>query len=254
MLTLFALVSSSSADIIGQIPGPPRHPDGALGRPSVSVAARYSTIYSDLWTGGLDHQAYRFGLDLVLTNRLTLHSLYALEDTDGRRHELLGGFSYFFSDPLAVTGPVNADGPVGGPVVSLRGGARFFGDPDSAAGAQADARLTLPISRRLSLGTGYRWREVESSDDAISFYGVASAYFAEYPSDSAWANPDGPAGFPALRFLAGANGGNFGAEVQLLAPLQADLTLAAALRTERLHDPDRTAYSIELALFWYLTR
>lgn len=236
---------------LGPIPNPPLHPDGALGRPSAAAGIEYNSVYRDGCRGGVDYQKYYAEFGLVPVSRVALHARYAFTDLDPARHLLLGGFSLYIVNPVPTERTVNADGPIWGPVLTLLGGARIPDHADSGTRALGDIRLVLPISSRLTVGGGYRWREEDTWNDPITGYGLVGVYLADYPADSAWANPDGPVGMPAFRLLAGAATDTWGVDLQLLAPLQIGLTLVVALGMERLIDPRRTVYVGNLGIVLY---
>ncbi len=238
----------------GLVTGPPRHPDGAIGRASLSVATSYVSVFSDSWSGGRDHQNLHAALSVVVHPQASLQAEYTLFDPGLSHHRFLAGPTLYLRNPLAAAGSVNPDGPVGSPVISLLGGVRFHTDADSAAIALADVRVLVPVSTRLSFGAGYRWQDETSPDRAVAAYGLLAIYPRPYPPDSAWANPDGPVGVPVLRLDAGAADRTWGASAHVLLPIQADLTLAASFQTERLAFPERTAYTARLGFTWHLTR
>jgi hypothetical protein len=243
-----------SAAVMDTVPGAGwLHPDGQVGRMSLSGSVRYITRYSDHWSGGRDYQIYHGAFTGVVHPRFTVHGDYRLYDFDGRRHEMAVGLTYYSVDPMTnrAADSVNADGPLDGPVFTARFGARFYNTPDSNAATVFELGAVLPLSTRLTLSAGYIYREDIRPDDAVSGYAGVSVYFADYATERVWENPDGPPGRPVLDFLAGVSSQGAAGEVAARFPLNPTLTLTGLVGLAFLDDRDVTAYTAGLRFTVY---
>ncbi len=213
------------------------HPDGFVGQVAFNSAFRYVSISGDPSRSVNDLQHYRLGLDLVADSRVTLLSSFKAVDQDTTYYELMGGLRVYTRDPANRTRSHNPDGPVGGPVLTAMAGTRFSSDSNGNSAVIADIRLMLPVSRRLTIGAGYRYYETLTATDVDEAFGSISYYTGPYLKDSAYANPDGPVGNLALRLSGGGSAeGAFG-ELSLIFPISGNLSLVATGRGERVEFP-----------------
>ena len=85
----------------------------------------------------------------------------------------------------------------------------------------------------------------------VDYDGSLKVYFASYPKNERFSNPDGPPGFLAAELTTGgATAGHFG-QAKVLLPLNMTSTVALILRGEWLKHPSQKALIAGLALSLY---
>jgi hypothetical protein len=211
---------------------PLNHPDGLIGRFSLHGRFSYASVSVDDDAVVNDVLRYSVGLGWVLHRRFSLHSDFEARRQDSTRFELSGGIRLYSKDPLAA--PVaNADGPVGGPVLRLSGGARYSGSSSGAVRAVGEAGVLVPVSTKLSLAAGWRFYEAIETSDITRVFGSVSLYFSRYFRGGRYLNPDGPPGYLATRILAGGSSRGYNGRLEFILPLEQTTSLKVLLGAER---------------------
>jgi len=230
------------------------HPDGVVGMLNAGAQFLYSSRYSDTWNGGHDFQQYCFGLGAVATSRLSLHVRFRMLDQSPRRYQTTAEVRYFTADPTIHRTFVNPDGPIGAPVISIKGGAVYYDQSGPDAEALFETAIDWPVSPHLTVGAGYRHYDIRPNSDPLGAYVRFGLYTRPYVTDSAWVNPDGPVGTPVISLLGGGSSQGLAAEGKVLVPLTVRQTLWVVGRLESATDPDRTTYTAGIGASYYFQR
>ncbi len=251
VLVTLALGSSASLTA-GETGRPSRyHPDGVVGMINAHAQFLYSSRYSDTWNGGHDFQQYCFGLGAVAAPRLSLHVRFRMLDQSPRRYQTTGEIRYFTSNPMTHRTVVNPDGPIGAPVISIKGGAVYYDHSGPDAAALFEAAVDLPVSPHLTIGAGYRHYDTRPDTDPLGVFARLGLYTKPYVADSAWVNPDGPVGTPVISLLGGGSSAGLAVEGKVLVPLTVRQTFWLHGRMDSAKEPDRTTYTAGIGASYY---
>jgi len=171
---------------------------------------------------------------------------------DSTVYEISGGFKFYLKNPLSPLNTVNPDGPIGGTVISTLIGARYTDHSDDTTRLIVDFDLTVPLSKRLTLGAGYRYYEKIQPRDVKQVYGNINIYFADYIAGAFYENPDGPAGNPVVKLTGGGSEKGVFGESAILFPIKPTTTLKLVFRFERADDPSRRSLVAGAGFAYYL--
>ncbi|UCD64551.1 MAG: hypothetical protein JSW34_03705 [Candidatus Zixiibacteriota bacterium] len=220
-----------------------RHPDGAVGTVSFHGLLQYGRVNKGAGVSGPHIQKYDFGLNWVVDHRVSLNASFMTIDEDTLRYESTVGLRLFSRHPSRADGVKNPDGPAFGPVLTLGVGIRHPSLAVETSRMLADLGLAVPLSRYLTVSAGYRYFEEIEEVDVAQVLGGVNIYLSRYSADSAYTNPDGPAGQLAVSLAGGGSKNGFFGDLTLLFPINNNLTWKLNIRGERIESPyRRTAF------------
>lgn len=248
------IVFSYSAYGQGILPGPPRHPDGILGKPHVGLEVNYASVSGDAGFVFDDITGGTVSLGFPATPSFTLGAVgRGWSQADSTYFQASGLIRLYLGNPLAARSPAecNPDGRTGLPVFELLGGADLSSAELAAERWWVDASLVWPLSPSFSLGAGYRWLEETRPDDPIQGYGLIRWYSAPYADGELYENPDGRPGALVIGITAGASSEGSAGRLDIDIPLNASTTVGIGAAAEMLDARGETRLTARLRLALY---
>jgi hypothetical protein len=229
MVLLPAVTISQSA--------PVRHPDGILGKPNGYLFGQYASVSGEPNVPVYDLKIAGVQLNIPALKNFTLSGYYFMRQGDTSYHNYGLSFILYIADPLDRSKPCNPDGPVGGLTVSLGAGGSVPDKNINENHWQGNLQAAMPISEKFTLGAGVKIYQKDNPRQVEAFYGIVNFFPAEYEADQPYSNPDGIEGSPAFLIKGGGSKRGIFGQMDLVFPLEPQLTLVIYTRGERIPSP-----------------
>lgn len=215
------------------------HPDGRIGRPSLSAFYTYFTVEKDPGLPVADIQEFGLSFVLVAGPQVAVVVEGNGETDDSSEYSALGGLKLYFASPTRSTGTRNPDGRIGRPIVTILGGARTVAGIDGDQVLLGMGELTVPVASTVTLGAGYRYDDDLRPGDVRAYFASVTLYSSVSSVDSLYVNPDGPVGSIVAKLTGGGSENGWYGRLETVFSLKPSLSLAAGLTGEWADEPYR---------------
>ncbi len=246
-LHIVVSASSVSADVT-------LSPDGAIGKPGLQIWGYRTDITLDATDArGVDGAEFSSGqarIMLPLSQRVTVFAEYRAENRLNILHQSRVGIRFRASQPQEAESDletntlttntlaaINPDGPLGHPYFTLSGGFGLYESQTDARFGIVAFEVTYPWTTHFTLSAGAEFNADTSLTIVNKFFGSLSLYTSRYLASEPYANPDGPVGYLNFRISGGGSGEGVFGQLDILFPMNDQMTIGAFVRGERVAFP-----------------
>ncbi len=227
------------------------HPDGVVGKLSLSFGLSYLSIKNQPGQPVVDAQKYKAKIGWVISEKFSEHQSFTILKEFQTTYQLGLGFRYYFSNPLQNTARVNPDGKIGSPIVTLDAIMLLDNYKKTKATTNFKVEILFPLSPSLSIFGGYTSYEKINSKDVEKTFGGLHFFLSSYPLHNKFANPDSPVSGMAISLSGGSREfGNYG-EIDFAVPSSESTTVTVSLRSDFLEAPYDKTYTGSLQINYY---
>jgi len=226
-------------------------PDGALGKPGLQLWGYRTNITLDAsdprGADGAEFSSGRAAVLIPVSRRVTLFARYQAENRLNILHQAQVGFKFRIFQPdtgVKPLGGLNPDGPVGYPYFSISGGFRLYESRGDTRFGIVGVGVTYPLSRTLTISAGAEFNTDTSTTIVNRFFGSLSVYTSHYLPAEPYTNPDGPVGYLNFRLSGGGSGEGLFGQLDILFPLNDQVTIGGFVRNERVAFPYERSASL----------
>jgi hypothetical protein len=224
--------------------GAEHSPDGAIGKPGLHISGYRTDITFDgtdpIARDGAEFSSGSAGILFPISRKISLFASYRAENRLNILHQARVGarLRIFQSDNAASSpGNINPDGPLGEPYFSISGGFRTYENESDTRFGVAALEIVYPWKRHLTVSVGGELNTDTSVTIVDKFFGSLHIYTTSYLVNEPYANPDGPVGFLNFRISGGGSGEGFFGQLDILFPLNDQVTIGGFVRGERVAFP-----------------
>ncbi len=224
--------------------GATHSPDGAIGKPGLQVWGYRTDITLDgtdaRGEDGAEFSSGKARILFPLSRKVSFFASYQAENKLNILHQARIGLRLRVFQPEDIDGAlgdINPDGSIGRPFFALSGGFRIYEtEPDTRFGIAA-LELVYPWKKHLTISAGAEINTDTSITIVDQFFGSLHIYTASYLTNEPYANPDGPVGFLNFRLSGGGSSEGFFGQLDILFPLNDQVTIGGFVRGERVAFP-----------------
>ncbi len=219
-------------------------PDGALGKPGLQFWGYRTDITLDgtdfRGTDGPEYSSAQGRILLPVSEKVSFFGEYRAENRLNILHQARLGVRLRIFQPsglLKSAENINPDGPLGYPYFSISAGVRLYESETDARFGVVAFKVAYPWTHNVTIGAGAELNTDTSQTIVDQFFGSLSLYTARFLPDEPYANPDGPVGYLSFRISGGGSGDGVFGQLDVLFPLNDQMTIGGFVRGERVAFP-----------------
>ncbi len=227
------------------------HPDGTLGKLSLSAGASYLSIKNQPGEPIIDAQKFKADIGWIISESFTQRQSFMIIKEFQTTYSIGLGFSYYFSNPLQPSVRINPDGKIGSPIFLFDANFLLSNLEQTKTQKKYKAQILFPLSPSFSFFAGYTsYNEIRPKDNEKIFGGL-HLFLSSYKPTSRYSNPDSPLSGMSIS-LSGGSGeyGNFG-QLGFAVPASQSVTVQVSARGDFLEAPFDKVYTGSLQIRYY---